>query len=355
LADGSERPERRASETVRRADAGASPRWWRRRRWRWGLALLLLVLAVGTQALHRRLRAAALFLRFEGGAGAPAWLVHYGEHELEVAPFELPSGTRALLYAPRGLARGPGMVLAHGIHADGIHDKRMVGLARALASTGLFVLTPELVELAQYRVTHAGAETIAEAARALARRLSRAQVGVFGISFGGGLALRAACEAELSDAIQLVIGLGAHHDAERVTRFILGEPAVGPGGERAALTPHPYGALVLFQSLFGEKHRGKLREDERARLAAALAGRAQELRRASPSGCPAAPRVPLHLIHGRSDAIVPFTESLWNARQFGAATRVEVLISSVIAHAEYAPPGLRERLELVAFMAGLLP
>jgi pimeloyl-ACP methyl ester carboxylesterase len=343
------------SKTTERADSGARPRWWQRRRWRWGVALLAFLLALATEALHRRLRAAALFLRFEGGAGAPAWLVHYGEREVDVAPFALPSGTHALLYAPRGLERGPGMVLAHGIHADGIHDKRMVGLARALASTGLFVLTPELVELAQYRVTHAGAETIAEAARALARRLSRARVGVFGISFGGGLALRAACEAELRDAIQLVIGLGAHHDAERVTRFILGEPALGPGGERAALTPHPYGALVLFQSLFGEKHRGKLRDAERARVSAALASRAEELRRASPAGCPAPPQIPLHLIHGRSDAIVPFTETLWNARQFGAATRVEVLISSVIAHAEYAPPPLRERLELVNFMAGLLP
>jgi pimeloyl-ACP methyl ester carboxylesterase len=355
LADGSAPPERSASKTTERADSGARPSWWRRRRWRWGLALLAFVLALGAQALHRRLRAAALFLRFEGGAGAPAWLVHYGEHEVEAAPFELPSGTHALLYAPRGLERGPGMVLAHGIHADGIHDERMVGLARALASTGLFVLTPELVDLAKYQVTHKGAETIAEAARALARRLSRPRVGVFGISFGGGLALRAACEADLRDSIQLVIGLGAHHDAERVTRFILGEPALGPGAERAALTPHPYGALVLFQSLFGEKHRGKLRDDERARLSAALAGRAEELRRASPSSCPEAPRVPLHLLHGRSDAIVPFTESLWNARQFGAVTQVEVLISSVIAHAEYAAPGLRERLELVDFMAGLLP
>lgn len=329
--------------------------WWRRARLRWAVALLALGLALAVGPLSRRLRAAALFLRFEGGAGAPAWLVHYGEQEVEIAPFSLPSGARALLYGPRGSQRGPGMVLAHGIHKDGIREKRLVRLARVLASTGLFVLTPELAQLARYQVTHAGAETIAEAARALAGRLARPRVAVFGVSFGGGLALRAACEEGLRDAIERVIGLGAHHDALRVTRFILGEPALGPGGVRARVTPHPYGAAVLFQSLFGERHRGELREHERARLAEALEGRAAQLRAASPSGCPAPPRVPLHLIHGRADAIVPFTETLWNAREFERATRVEVLISSVIAHAEYAPPTLRERLALVEFMADLLP
>jgi hypothetical protein len=63
----------------------------------------------------------------------------------------------------------------------------------------------------------------------------------------------------------------------------------------------------------------------------------------------------LHLVHGRADGIVPFTESLWNARQFGGATRVELLISPVVGHAEYSPPTLGERLELVEFMAALLP
>jgi pimeloyl-ACP methyl ester carboxylesterase len=336
-------------------DTSVGARRARWRRWRWALALLALGLGLASAAVHRRLRAAALFLRFEGGAGAPAWLVHYGEHAVDVAPLPLPSGIPALLYAPRGRARGPGMVLAHGIHKDGIRDARIVGLARALASTGLFVSTPELEELARYRVTHASAETIAEAARALAARLERPRVGVFGISFGGGLAVRAACEPGLRGAIDLVIGLGAHHDARRVTRFILGEPALGPGGERADVTPHPYGAAVLFESLFAEKHRGKLRDDERARLAAALEQQAAALQAASPATCPGPPRVPLHLIHGRSDGIVPYTESLWNAHQFAPATPVEVLVSSVIAHAEYGAPALRERLELVEFMADLLP
>lgn len=321
----------------------------------WGLAALALVLLLVAVPLHRRLLAGALFLRLEGGKAAPAWLVKYGEHLVEITALTLPSGTRALLYTPKGRARAPGMVLAHGIHEGGMREPRMVGLARALASTGVSVLTPELAGLARYRVTYESAETIAEAARTLAGRLGQERVGVFGISFGGGLALRAACDARLRGAISMVVTLGAHHDALRVSRFFLGEPTLGPDGERAAVTPHPYGATVLFQSLFGEKHRGKLRAGERERLEAALGERAQELRRASPVSCPEAPRVPLHLLHGPADGIVPYTESLWNARQFGAATEVQLLISPAIAHAEYAPPDLWERLALVGFMARVLP
>jgi pimeloyl-ACP methyl ester carboxylesterase len=317
--------------------------------------VLVLVFSLAALPLHRRLLAAALFLRFEGGKAAPTWLARYGEHAVEITELRLPSGTHALLYSPRRLKRAPGMVLAHGIHEQGIRDKRMLGLARALASTGLFVLTPELSDLSHYRVTHAGAETIAEAAQVLAKRLGEERVGVFGISFGGGLALRAACEAKLRSAIGFVVALGAHHDALRVSRFFLGKPALGPQQERASVTPHPYGATVLFQSLFGEKHRGKLLQSEHARLETALQSHAAELRLASPAGCSQAPRVPLYLIHGVGDGIVPFTESLWNARQFGAATEVDVLISPAIAHAEYAPPDLWERLELINFMARVLP
>jgi pimeloyl-ACP methyl ester carboxylesterase len=211
-----------------------------------------------------------------------------------------------------------------------------------------------LVDLAHFRVTHAGAELIAEAARALARHLNRERVGVFGVSFGGGLALRAACEAELRDAIERVITLGAHHDAAFVSRFFLGEAARGPDGKRAQLTPHSYGATVLFQSLFAAKHKGPITLEDKLRVERALSQREQELRDASPASCLAAPHVPLFLVHGLGDRIIPYTESLWNAQQFGPHTPVTVLISPAIVHAEYAPPTLRERLELVSFMAAAL-
>lgn len=314
--------------------------------------LALVVLATLGLALHRRLLCAGLFLRLEGAA-EPAFVVHYGERAVVVSPFAF-AGGRGLLYMPEGEVAPPGVVLAHGMHELGIDDPRMTGFARAIAGAGLAVLTPEVTGLAHYQITHDDVTRIAASARALATRLGRAQVTVFGISFGGGLALRAACEPATRAAIARVVALGAHHDAVRVTRFYWGEPAPGPLGELADVKPHPYGRTSVWLSLFGEKHRDNFTDEERARALRGIAEHAAELERASPSTCPEPITVPVHLAHGTADRIVPPTETLWNERQLSARTAVDTLISPAIVHAEYEPPSLRDRLDLVEFIVDAL-
>jgi len=247
-----------------------------------------------------------------------------------------------------------GLVLAHGMHEGGSGEPRLVSFARALAGAGLVVLTPEVEGLAHYQITHDDVERIAASARALARELARPEVTVLGISFGGGLALRAACEPETRSAIGRVVALGAHHDAARVSRFFLGDPALGPAGEQAHVTPHPYSQKALFLSLFGETRKGPISPGERARALSGLSARAAELARASPSACPEPVRVPVYLVHGTGDRVVPYTETLWNARQLARGTDVAQLISPAIVHAEYAPPSVWERLQLVEFIVGAL-
>lgn len=318
----------------------------------WSACLAVVVLSALALMAHRRLLCAGLFLRLEQQR-APAFVVHYGEQPVEVRPFPFEGG-RALLYRPRGVATRRGLVLAHGMHEGGIDEPRMTGFARALAGAGLVVLTPEVSGLKRYRITHDDVDAIARAARLLAAHLGRAQVPVFGISFGGGLALRAACEREKRAAIERVIALGAHQDAVRVTSFYWGAPALGPDGERASVEPHPYGPSSVWMALFGEKHRGAFRDEERARALAGLAAHAAELERASPSTCPEPVRVPVHLVHGTGDRVVPYTETLWNARQLAPRTEVEVLISPAIVHAEYEPPSWWERVKLVEFIVHAL-
>lgn len=322
-----------------------------RRRWLIVVVVLVLVTALAT-ALHRRLLCAGLFLRLEG-ATAPAWLVHYRERGVDVRELAYVGG-RGTLYLPAGGRAAEGVVLAHGMHEDGIRDRRMVRFARALAGAGLAVLTPEVVGLAQYQITHDDVARIAAAARALAAQLGRGEVTVLGISFGGGLALRAACEPGTREAIGRVIALGAHQDALRVSRFFLGEPARGPGGERADVTPHPYSHKALFMSLFGEPHKGPISPAQRARALAGLTARSEALALASPAACPEPVRVPVHLLHGTGDRVVPFTETLWNARRLARETEVATLISPAIVHAEYAPPSLWDRVALVEFIVDAL-
>jgi pimeloyl-ACP methyl ester carboxylesterase len=170
---------------------------------------------------------------------------------------------------------------------------------------------------------------------------------VFGISFGGGIAIRAACDG--APAIERVVALGAHQDAERVSRFYLGEPAPAPNGSPALVEPHPYGRVALWMSMFGQKHRGEFKPDERQRALEGVLARRALLKAASPSGC-AALKVPLYLVHGSGDRIVPYTETLWNEHQFTPQVHVRTLISPAIVHAEYDPPSLWERLALIAFV-----
>ena len=315
------------------------------------LLVLGIVIALCT-ALHRRLLCAGLFLRLEG-ASSPAWLVHYREREVRTRSLTFDGG-RGTLYVPTGARASAGVLLVHGMHEDGIRDERMVSFARALAGAGLLVLTPEIEGLAHYQITHDDVIRVARGAGALAHEVGRSWVTVLGISFGGGLALRAACEPDMRGAIGRVVALGAHHDAARVSRFFLGEAARGPAGEQARVEPHPYSQKALFLALFGESHKGPVRPEERARALRGLEARAGELARASPSACPEPVRVPVYLVHGTEDRVVPYTETLWNARQLAQQTEVAQLISPAIVHAEYAPPSLWQRLQLVEFIVGAL-
>jgi pimeloyl-ACP methyl ester carboxylesterase len=313
-----------------------------------GLAAVLVTLIAF--AVHRRLVCAALFMRLEKSA-EPGWLVHYRERSVKVSALSFPGG-HGTLYTPVGEEAPEGIVLAHGMHEEGIDEPRLVSLARSLAGAGFLVLTPEVTGLAHYKITHDDVDRIAAASKALAQKLGRRQVTVFGISFGGGLALRAACEPATRAFIGRVIALGAHHDAVRVSRFYLGEPALGPTGEPALVEPHPYGRVALWMSLFDEPHKGEFTEAERARALRGVTERTPELERASPRSCPEPVRVPVFLVHGTADRVVPYTETLWNEQQLARQTEVHALVSAAIAHAEYTPPSWWDRLTLIEFMVG---
>jgi alpha-beta hydrolase superfamily lysophospholipase len=314
------------------------------RRCRTMLAVSLLVMLGAAIWVHPRLIAASLFLRLEK-ATDPAWLVHYDERSFseEMSP----SGR---LYRP-SQARGA-ILLVHGMHEQSIDEPRLVGFARALAGAGFVVLTPRMQGLARYALEPDDLGRIADSARALAALTQRSKVIVFGISFGGGYAIRVACDRQAP--IERVIALGAHHDAERVARFYLGQRAVGPAGTPVRIEPHPYGRVALWMSLFHERHQGPFSPAELARVLRGVAEARDDLAAISPSHCVHPLEVPLHLVHGSGDRVVPFSETLWNERQFAPQVRVRSLISPAIVHAEYDPPELRERLQLVAFIVGAL-
>jgi len=291
------------------------------------------------------------------------------------------------------------VVLVHGVHAGGIDEARLRAFAEAMASAGIAVLTPEIPDLTEYRVEPATIERIGEAARALADRMGRERVGVVGISFSGGLALMAAARDAGGGAIGMVLSLGGHHDLLRTARFYVGEQVEGPGGTVEDTEPHPYGAGVLIyayadelfppedaerardilRTLLHERWReararvGELSAEGQVRLRAVLwsddehrdaLGRElievleqhrEELAAVSPRGSLAELDVPVYLMHGADDPVVPSTETLWLAEEIPDGALEAALVTDVLRHAEYErEPTLAERWDLVHFMARVL-
>jgi dienelactone hydrolase len=319
----------------------------------------------------------------------------YDESELLLAT---PAGPmRARLYLPRRPTGKPGIVVVHGVHFDGIDDPRMRAFAAALAGTGVPVLTPHVTALTELRVEPSTIAAIGVSAQELSRRTGR-KVGVMALSFAGGLALLAAADPRYAPAIAYVFAVGPQHDLSRVLRFYATDQDPRPDGSVEHLRAHPYGAMILMythpEDFFSPaeapiaKEALRLALDEKedaAKLVAAGlsdASRAQleslavhwnatpELRTAllrsialhpeefaavSPAGKVAKLDVPVYLLHGQADDVIPSAESLWLQHELPPASVRALLLSRAISHVETGgKPTARDQWELVHFLARVL-
>lgn len=363
-------------------------------------AIALLVLAVAAAPwLGAHLRAASLLLSIVDRPD-PTGLSERLAHRIEVreTSLGLPGRRlRARRYVPTDRANPPGIVLLHGVHYLGIDESRLRAFARALARAGLDVLTPSLEELKQYRVEATTITTIRELAAHHARDVRRGGVGVVGISFAGGLSLLAAARQAGPAPIGYVVTVGAHHDLTRLARFYAGVPLTAPDGMTLPTRPHPYGARVIVHAhlerffegadlpiaratldayLHDRFARAKelattLSDAARERMAVildrgreaelgplllrAVAAQRAALDRVSPRGQLARLAVPVFLVHGAGDPVIPSVETRWLEREVPPRWLRQSLVSNVLRHAELErEPGLGEYWELVHFMGEVL-
>jgi dienelactone hydrolase len=200
-------------------------------------------------------RAVAILLRIQAPQH-PGALANFSAHPIEEVLTEVPTPSgpiRARLYIPKDKDKtkdqpdAPGIVLVHGVHHLGIDDPRLVTFARALSSSGIRVLTPELLSFADYQVDRSSVELIGYSARALSAQLGQ-KVGVLGLSFAGGLSLLAAADPRFGPCIRFVVSVGAHDDLERVSQFLISNTIERPDGTTLRMTAHEYGALILVYS-----------------------------------------------------------------------------------------------------------
>jgi len=364
----------------------------------WLLLLLPIVVALLYPLAQDYLRAASVLDRISD-PHAKGWITNYDVHPVDVRDTTFDFRGQAIaarVYLPRGIGFAPGIVVVHGMHELGINEPRLVSFARSLAASGFFVMTPLVPGIADYRVQAESADLIGTAAQSLAQQLSVPKVGIFAISFSGGLALLAASDPQYSSSIAWVASVGGYYDLAHVLRFFATGEAVRPQGMVEHLSPHEYGPLIVVYDEPGDffsphdapiahdalklllSGNGKASESliqtmtpagqqimqdiyhkHRERLTPAILAeidkRREELAAASPAGHLRFLHMPVLLLHGSDDTIISPTELLWIQRDIPKEYLVSAIISPAISHVEVgSKASLWDKLALVHWMAMLI-
>lgn len=362
------------------------------------LALCAAVLGIGIDWLRFELRSYSLLVHFLNPA-ASGPLLRWEARAITAQEVALPTehgSLAARLYLPAGAGRAPGLVVVHGIHHLGMDEPRLVAFARAAAAGGFAVLTPQVSALADYHVDAASIATIGESAEWLQQRQGSGPPAVIGVSFAGGLALLAACDPRYAPHMRVLLLMGAYDDLGRVSRFLATSEAELPDGQKIPYPAHDYGASVfvyshLEQFFSPQDHRAaheglrewlwekpqdaqpwlaQLSPSGRSVLELLMARKIAQLRpqlldaiqvdlpqlaALSPTDHLRNLQVPVYILHGSTDDIIPSTESLWLERDVPRQYLRGALITKAFAHVDpNKRADWREELRLVHFLSNFL-
>jgi dienelactone hydrolase len=371
--------------------------------------IIAAALLLGAWASNGYLRATAFVVQASGMQGYARAVASVETGQFDERALTIPwrgGQLRARLYVPQGSSHRA-MLLVPGVHGAGVDEPRLVQFARDLASVHHTVLTAELTDLTQYRITPRTTDMIEDAALWLAsqRDLARdGHVGMMGISFAGGLSIIAASRESLRDRVAFVMSFGGHGDLPRTLRYLC--TGIQPDGSKRP--PHDYGVVIILLSVADQVVPPDQVEPLRNVIRTYLEGSRLDLvdkneswntyqrARAMTASLPepsktlmgyvndrdvghlgpillpyvtklgddrmlspardAAPRAPVYLLHGTDDNVIPAIESYLLAdtlRQRGVA--VHQLATPLITHAEVDRTSTASAMwRLVGFWADLL-
>lgn len=365
------------------------------------LAVPVVALVAAGYAADDYVRATGFVIRAAGMQGFARRVADFANDPVRDERLTVPSrggNLPARIYQPAAPWERP-ILLVPGVHAAGVDEPRLDGLARNLAGMGHRVLSIGPPDLARYSITPQTTDMIEDAARWWAAQ--GGPIGMIGISFGGGLSIVAA--SRLSE-VAWVLSFGGHGDLPRTLQYL----CTGNQPDGAHRPPHDYGVVII---LLGAADRVVPAEQvaplrralltfleashldmvdkpkaavtfERARTLAASLGEpartfmtwvnTRDVGQLGPALLPhvaafggdpslsparsAPPRAPVYLLHGADDNVIPAVESVLLAddlkRRGGTAYR---LTTPLITHAEVdRTPTAAEIWGLVRFWAGPL-
>lgn len=141
----------------------------------------------------------------------------------------------------------PGWVIMHGITRPGREHEQLVRFTRTLASCGLVAIVPDVPEWRDLHLAPHLSEPTIKAAIAGLRTTGVARddpVGVVGFSFGAPHAIAAAGSASLRDEIGGAVGFGGYCALESTFRFMM-TGVHSWNGQEHFLEPDPYGRWIV--------------------------------------------------------------------------------------------------------------
>lgn len=298
--------------------------------------------------------------------------------------------------SPEGVRAG--IVLVPGVIPAGKDDERLVALAYTLARLQFAVLTPDLAGLRHYRVRKSNVREVADAFRYLVSRpdwAPQGRAGVAGFSYGAGPVLLAALQPEVREQVRFIVTLGGYYDLHSIiTYFTTGYYRGESGDQWVYQRPNPYIKWVFTLSntdllehaedraVLGELARRMMNEagadpeprlrqlkpdaqslvalltnKDPARVPALIAQLPPRIRDELDGLNPAVQdlsrfRAQAILIHGRSDSMIPYTESVALAGAL-PPERVQLFLIEGFAHVDIQPKK-QDIPQLLAAMRALL-
>ena len=382
------------------------------RRTVFAIAVAVLVISIASSYWS----AATLIMRAAGTDGWAGTIARWDARAVSDSIERIPTRhtrdgeMRVRIFRPDGVPRHSALLVS-GVHPDGIKEPRLVSLARELAATGVIVATPEIEDLINYRLTARATDTIEDAALWMVRRpdvFGTGPIGLIGVSFSGGLSIVAAGRPALRDRVAFVLSFGGHGNLPRVLRYLCTgvEPALGAEPPRKR-PPHDYALAVVAHQAADLAVPAEQVAPLRQAIETFL--RASALNRASPQGASqlfeearerqrtlpepastvmkfvnerdvvalgrlllpfldrlgqdaslspdrsAPPSVPVYLLHGVDDNVIPHAESVLLANHLRSHTRVRLLLSRYLTHVDLAArPTIEDMWSMIAFWKAVL-
>ncbi|MEO0594210.1 MAG: prolyl oligopeptidase family serine peptidase [Myxococcota bacterium] len=245
------------------------------------------------------------------------------------------------VYTPRREIDGA-VLMVHGMNVRAHRDPRLMTACQAMAASGLKVFAPRFPDIGRARIRYESVERVVDSILAVSDRVG-SPVGVFAPSFSAAMSLIASADEAAENRVSAVFAMGTYCETHSVIRFLMEDEAAhdygrlivlrnfihrsldtaepievaldqaivdaalrheDPGHERLLASLEPSQAQRLGELLFDARVRGRYvgamlsRDDDRL------------LERLSVSAVASRIRVPVTLLHGSGDDVIPPEESV---------------------------------------------